>query len=754
MCQIGSKASVRAGAQEGARAMSTVMHARPIEPPITATGPLGRLAIVVLRHRRLVISAWLVVMILGGIAASGISTRLSYDFSLPGQPGYETGLTILRTFGNGGVSGVPSIIVVSLPPGQRYLAAPATVDAAFAAVQTRAPELRVLDYADTHDAAFITRDGSATFAYVFAPVPKGLAESPAISAARQIVQAALPHAHVGLTGLSELAAGGSTKGPGVFIETVFGAIGALAVLAFVFASLLALLPLVVAVVAILATFLVILALTYITEVSFIVEFLVALVGLGIAIDYSLLLVTRWREERAKGSSNEQAVVRAVETAGRAVLLSGLTVAVGLIALVVLPVPSLRSTGIGGMLIPLVSVFVILTLLPALLGGVGPRADWPRIRHEDHASRTWSAWARVIVRFRLPAATVALVVLFVALLPSFGIKVGETSSAALSKTGSARTYYNELLHGGVPSGLLTPIEVLVNPDAVASVLNKLSATQGITSATLSRAMSSSSPAFYAKNGTRGGLSDVIAIPNVETVNNTSLAPVRAVQAGLQRFPGYYGVSGLGPVEQDYTHAVFGHFPLMFSVIAILTFLLLSRAFRSVVLAAKAVLLNLISLGATFGVLTWFWQEGHGSSLLFNIPATGAITFWIPLMVFAFLFGLSMDYEVFILSRIREEYDRSGNTDTAVVEGIGRTGRLVTSAALILFLAFASLASAPDTDIKVLATGLGIGVLLDATVVRALLVPALVATFGRLNWWMPRWFSRVLMLPASDRVTATR
>ncbi len=152
-----------------------------------------------------------------------------------------------------------------------------------------------------------------------------------------------------------------------------------------------------------------------------------------------------------------------------------------------------------------------------------------------------------------------------------------------------------------------------------------------------------------------------------------------------------------------HAVFGNFP-----------------FRSVVLAVKALALNLISMAAAFGLMTWFWQEGHGSSALFGIPATGAITFWVPLLAFAFLFGLSMDYEVFILARVREEYNRTGSTDRAVITGLGRTGRLVTSAALILFLAFASLASAPDTNIKVLATGLGAGILLDATVVRALLL----------------------------------
>ncbi|HZB97439.1 MAG TPA: MMPL family transporter, partial [Candidatus Sulfotelmatobacter sp.] len=200
------------------------------------------------------------------------------------------------------------------------------------------------------------------------------------------------------------------------------------------------------------------------------------------------------------------------------------------------------------------------------------------------------------------------------------------------------------------------------------------------------------------------------------------------------------------EQSYSDAVFGTFPLMFTVITLATFVLLMRAFRSPLLAAKAVVLNLLSLAATFGLLVWFWQDGHGSNALFGIPATGAITFWLPLMVFAFLFGLSMDYEVFILTRVREEYDRTGSTRGAVIEGLGRTGRLVTSAALILFLAFGSLASAPNTDVKVLATGLGAGILLDATVVRALLVPAMVALFGRWNWWMPRFARRALRLPA--------
>ncbi len=214
----------------------------------------------------------------------------------------------------------------------------------------------------------------------------------------------------------------------------------------------------------------------------------------------------------------------------------------------------------------------------------------------------------------------------------------------------------------------------------------------------------------------------------------------------------GIAGVGPTELDYQHAVFGNFPLMFAIIALLTVVLLARAFRSVVLAVKAVVLNLVSMAAAFGFMTWFWQEGHGSQAIFGIPATGAITFWVPILVFAFLFGLSMDYEVFILARVREEYDRTGSTNQAVITGLGRTGRLVTSAALILFLAFASLASAPNTDIKVLATGLGAGILLDATVIRALLLPALVSLLGDWNWWFPDPVARLLRVaPRSSSAT---
>jgi len=704
-------------------------------PPESVGGSsvLARLARAVLRHRRRVVLVWLVALLAGGFAASHLSPRLSYDFSLPGQPSYETSVKILRLFGNGG-SATPSVAVVTVRNGQTVRGQEARLAVAFESVRRSHPDVRLVDYSVTHDSRFITNGGRSTFAYVFAPPNNSLGADRITQAVVANLQRVLPGDQVGVTGIGQLSSGGSSKGPGVLVETIFGGLGALVVLAFVFASFLALVPLLVAIVAIPTTLLVILGLPYVTPVSFVVQFLVALVGLGVAIDYSLLLVTRWREERSLGRSNEEAVVRAMETAGRSVVLSGVTVAIGLLSLIVLPVPFLRSIGIGGMLIPLVSVAVVLTLLPALLGSVGPRWDWPKVRTEAVASRSWTWWARGLARRPWVGAIAAVVLLAIAISPAVHLRVGQTSAAAEASSGSAHDLYQHLLTGGVPGGLLTPIEVLTREPSGSAVAHELTSVDGVETVSL--------PA--GPTGSRRGMSDIIVIPSEETVNSATLGPVRAVEQRLAGRPGVIGLTGTGPGQQAFTNAVYGNVPLLIAVLAILTFLLLARAFRSIVLAVKAVVLNIVSLAAVFGILTWFWQDGHGSRAVFGIAATGAITFWVPITIFSFLYGLSMDYEVFILSRMREEYDATKSTEEAMVRGLSRTGRLVTSAALILFLAFASLASAPVTDIKVLATGLGIGILLDATIIRALFVPSLIVLFGRWNWWFPDRFARLLGL----------
>jgi RND superfamily putative drug exporter len=396
-----------------------------------------------------------------------------------------------------------------------------------------------------------------------------------------------------------------------------------------------------------------------------------------------------------------------------------------------------------MLIPLVSCAVVLTLLPAVLAAMGPRVDWPRIRHENSASRAWTAWARMIGHHRWVAAGVGLVLLGLLIAPVFGIKVGLARTEALATQGSAVETLADLREGGVPAGIVTPLEVLVRGDDPAGsaeqVVQELDSVDGV-----AFAFAPDDPTWR-----KDGSALVHVVPDRELVDIQTAKVVERIQDVVLEIDGVEGVAGPGATVLDYSDAVFKRFPLVMALIAVVTFLLLVRAFRSLLLPLKAVLLNVLSVAATFGFVVLFWQEGFGSELVFDVAETGAVTFWLPVLIFAFLFGLSMDYEVFILARMREEYDKSGSTRTAVVEGLGRTGRLVTCAALILFLAFIALASAPGTDVKVLATALGVGILIDATIVRALLVPALVSLLGEWNWWLPAWLAKPLRVEPSPR-----
>ena len=695
---------------------------------------MERSARFVLKHRWWVMGFWLVAMSAGVFAAGQVPDRLSYDFSVPDQQGHQAEVKLANAYG---VAALASYIPVFTAPDGEQITDHRAELAAVADDLRAVPGLHVLDYGSTGDPGFLTEDGRSAFALVYEPAVQAFVDPLKEQIDSTIEASANAHGlDVKTTGYQQLSVGSEqTDGPNLFLETLLGGIGALIVLMFVFASFLALVPMLIAVVSILCTFLLVLALTAFTDVSVVVQFLIALIGLGVAIDYSLLVVYRWREERASGSSNDEAVVTAVRSAGHAVLASGVTVAISLIALVLVKVPLIRSMGFGGMLIPVVSTLVVLTLLPVILSLVGPRMDWPRIRKEGTGSRAWSAWARGVVRYRWIAAGTALGALALAIVPVFGIQIGQANSGSLASNGEAHDALASLSQGGVGNGILTPIDLLAKPGADAPALAAAAAkVDGVRMAVV---------------GAPGKDREVhiVVVPDRETVDSSSVAVVDDVRNAVRALPGYDGLAGTGVQMQDYQRAVYDNFPYILALISLVTFVLLVRTFRSLVLPLKAVLLNLISVSAVFGIVTWFWQDGHGSEAIFGISGTGAVNFWLPVVIFAFLFGLSMDYEVFILARMREEYDRTGSTAYAVEHGLGRTGRLVTSAALILFFAFAALASAPETDTKVLATALGVGILLDATVVRALLVPALVSLFGKYNWWLPEVVAKVLRVEPS-------
>jgi putative drug exporter of the RND superfamily len=703
----------------------------------------------VLAHKRVVVIVWVALTLAGLYSAPQVTDALNEDFTMPESAATVTNEEIVDHVGSGGAV-PPLVAVVQLPTGVR--ASDPTVRGELRALERElarsVPGARIASYGSTADAAYVSDDGRTTFAVVHPPAdaiggggPGGgeIADETLASAERAAASASVAGAEVRLTGDALLAreAPGEGGGPSFMNETLVAGVAALVVLAFVFASALALVPLLMAVVAIPTTLLAVWGLTAITEVNFVVVFLVALIGLGIAIDYALLVVMRWREERECGATNEQAIGRAAGTAGRAVLFSGTTVAIGLLAALVLPVPFLRSMGYGGLLIPLISVAVALTLLPIVLATAGPRVDARRLRRTERAERHWAGWARLVVRHRVLAATSGALVLAALCVAASGMLLGSPEATSLGGVGKPKAALEALERSGIGASPLTPIEVLTPTGEAGQTAARLAEADGVRAA-------SAPPGDW-----RGdGRAVVEVFTAADTNSHAGRQAVGAVRQAADNLPAT-SVGGATAQTIDFVDGVYGSFPLMLVLISAITFVLLARAFRSLVLPAKAIAMNLLSVFATWGVMTLVWQHGIGTELLFGTEPTGSVESWAPVIVFAFIYGLSMDYEVFILARMREEYDRTGSTDEAVVRGIAGTGRLVTSAALIVFLAFASMATAGEIDLQILATGLAAGVLLDALVVRSLLVPATVSWLGRWNWWMPEPARRALRLPELGR-----
>ena len=693
----------------------------------------------VLGHKALVGVFWLVVTVVSVLSVSSATGALTLGFDLPGQESTTANQTIAQQYGTGGAA-PPLVAVVTLPEGTTVDSPGVTakLDAAFAAVAADVPTARIASFASTGDRAFVSDDGRTTFGLIYTRFSwsEQFPDDEAVKDALHGVSVA--GAPFNVTGYTELAGEGQEGGGGALAESLIGGLGALVVLLWVFGSFLAFVPLLIAGVAIVTTFLAIWGVTAFTDVSFLVQFIIALIGLGIAIDYSLLIVTRWREERAAGRENRAAVQRAMETAGHAVVFSGTTVAVGLVSLALLPVPVMRSMGYAGLLVALMSVLVSTTLLPVLLATVGPRLDWPRLRKGDQHSAGWERWARMIIRRRGIAAALSALLLIGLAIPALMLDVGDPDASSLASGGEPRQALDQLANSGIGSGALFPFEVVVQGADPAEVATALAGLEGIRGAV--------APDDLAW---RAGDADLVAaIPTADGNSAEGQATLDRVRETASGFGPGVVVGGSVASTADFNEAIYGNFPLMLGLVVLVTFLLLVRAFRSILLPLKAVVLNVLSIGATYGLLVLIWQEGYGSRLIWGIEPTQAITSWIPLTVFAFLFGLSMDYEVFILARMREEYDLSRSTDLAIVRGIGRTARLVTYAALILFLTFVAMGSSPETDLKIFATGLALGILLDATIVRSVRVPAAVSLMGTWNWWLPSWLDR--FVPASDTV----
>ena len=514
------------------------------------------------------------------------------------------------------------------------------------------------------------------------------------------------------------------------------------------------LPLVVGAVAIVGTLFLLRLFTGFTDVSVFALNVTTGLGLGLGVDYSLLIVSRYREELRSGHTAERALVRTLETAGRTVLFSAVTVAISLASLAIFPIAFLRSFAYAGVGVVVLAAFAAVVVLPAVLHVLGPRIERGRLwrrRPDSGGSRFWYQHAHRVMRRPVTFTVVVVAVLLVMGAPFLGITVGDDDERILPASASAHVVGDALRRDFAtdPAWTLSVVAPSTGTATAAQLndyatsLSSLTGVARVDAATghyaagrLVAPADPSSRAFTAPGAT--WLSVTSSVEPLSPAGERLVDAVRSTPA-----PAPVLVGGSAAVLVDSRDSMLSHLPLAIAVIVVATFVLLFLMVGSVLVPLKTLLLNIISLSATFGALVFVFQDGHLSSPL-DFTATGTLSIRTPVLLFCFAFGLSMDYEVFLISRIKEEYDRLGDNEEAVAQGLQHTGRLVTSAALLIAVVFLSFLTSGVTTIKTIGLGLALAVLVDAFLVRATLVPALMKLLGDRNWWAPRRLRRLHLL----------
>jgi putative drug exporter of the RND superfamily len=499
-----------------------------------------------------------------------------------------------------------------------------------------------------------------------------------------------------------------------------------------------------------------------TEIPTFAPVLGSMVGLGVGIDYALFVLARHREYLARGVEPHEAAGRAVATAGRPVVFAGGTVVVSILGMAVANVPFMTVGGLAVSIVVLIMVVASVTLLPAFLGAAGPRLA--RVGWIGRATRVgrlgrlirpgrlgrrrvtatgavpasgWRRWIGHVNRHPVPYAVGAAGLLLAATLPVLGLRVGLPDDGSLPDSRTERRAYDLVAEGfgpGTNSPLIIAVDLAGDPGVLDRLVAAVAADPGIASV---------APALVDQ---ATGISTLVVFPTTGPQEQTTADTVARLRADVLptvvgRGPARAHVGGAAASLSDVGRRTSQRLPVFVAAVLALSFVLLMLVFRSVLVPLKAVLLNLLSIGAAYGIMVAVFQWGWGGALI-GLEATVPIVSFIPMFLFAILFGLSMDYEVFLLSRVREEYLRTGDNDTAIVRGVSGTARVITSAAVIMVAVFLSFAVAEDPSTKMFGLGLATAIFVDATVVRMVLVPATMTLLGRSNWWLPGWLDRVL------------
>ena len=700
----------------------------------------------VYRRRRLVLLVAAVVVAAAAVWGTGVFARLQSGggFTPPGSQSQQASDLATRAFGRD----TADVVVLYRSPGLTVR------DPAYRAAVTKSlaalPTDKVLSYQtywSTGSPQFVGRGGHETYAVLRLAGATDSGQMKTYQAISGEFGAPGLTTRVGGQIPTEVAINSEVKADIGRAEAISMPV-LLVLLLIIFGSFAAAgLPLAIGVIGILGSFAALRLLTLFTDVSIYSINITTILGLGLAIDYGLFMTARFREELGNQPTVEQALSRTVATAGRTVAVSGVTVAIALASLMLFPETFLRSMGYGGVATVAVDMLAALTVMPALLAVLGPRVNALRIRRRgrrafqapaDEASGAWYRLARSVMRRPVAYVLVIIVILLALGSPFRSITWGGVDARALPASAEPRAVA-EALASDFPVNATTPIEAVVKfagPTGSALSPAQRAALAGYVTRL------DHVPGVIARQVT--GVSGQVARVDLRYAANSESAAARALVARVRAVPPPAGARvyvGGATAQLVDELASLGHtLPWMALVVVLATFGLLFLAFGSVVLPVKAIVMNALSLTATFGAIVWIFQQGHLSGLL-NFTPTGTIDPTMPILMLAIIFGLSMDYEVFLLSRVRERYDVTGDNTAAVAGGLQRTGGIITSLALLLVIVVGAFSASGITFIKLMGVGMIIALVVDATIIRVLLVPATMRLLGQANWWAPRPLRRL-------------
>ena len=702
----------------------------------------------VLRRPRTVIVLWLILL----AAAAPFALRLGGELrgsvaDVTDSPSQIVSRDVNAAFGEGSAFVFPAVIT-SQSVGVDDPAFRAAVGTVERALRDSAGVRAVRHFWNTADSALLGRDGRSALLLV---TPRASTFFDAESSVAEIRHAAAGAAlgagwDVKLTGMLPLFHDLDVSSSDDLIRAErIGIPLVLIVLLFVFgAPVAAALPLLLALGTTVLALAVLFALSRAMPVSVFAQNAVSMIGLGLGVDYALFLVSRWREELAKGASVRDAAETAALRAGHVVLVSGVAVCVGFLALFLVRISFLHTLALGGVTVVLAAVLMTVTLLPAVLVVLGRSVNWPR--RPALAARGsglwWGRWAREAMAHPWRYLVPTLAVLAILIAPTLRLQAWDMGPHDLSEEMEARQGF-ELLERNFASGWMSPVVLLVEARAPGGVM--LPETRGAIAATLGRLATDP----RVQHARLGGVSDdgrsalIVLVTRGSAESEEVTDMVRELRAASWPEMRQVGldvrVGGVTAAVTDFNSEIFGSLRVVVPLVLLLTFVVLVIAFRSIAVPLKAIAMNLLSVLAAYGFLVYVFQDGIGANLI-SLAPPGGLNSFIVLMLFTILFGLSMDYEVFLLGRIREEYDRTGDNRGSVINGLSQTGGLITSAALIMVVLFASFGFTRLTATREFGLGMAFAVALDATLIRVVLVPVLMRLMGRANWWLPGWLRK--------------